>query len=547
LIDFISIYFWICQDNNNIDDADPGHAAAFAFDARIGCQTEVTGLFKTQLADGIMGMCDGKQAFWHQMFRAHKIRQKIFSLCYTRPPHALREGSEAGAITLGGTDKRLHDKSPMVYTTIVGTSSELGEDEGISGYYDVHVREMYLREGKGGDSAESSDSNAVIIKLNGAAAINDEGGVIVDSGTTDTYFSQIIKTQLRANWQKLAGLDWSHDKMTLTQNEVAKLPTLLMQFAGDEEMNRAVADTHGNGEPNNIPGLAGDLDKNYPYDVIIAVPASHYMEALSDGTVMNRVYDTETDGSVLGANTMVGHDVMVSCILRCILLCFPLLCLLVLMDILFFSPVACSIFLKFDANNMRLGWAESSCDYSGLVKENNYISATAEVYESENDIKKEDEDEEDEEEWKEKFDEENTEVEIEQDNENIEELIGEGGSVAEFDDDASSHFTKTKHNNSSKNIEIPVDDLIDNPAFAGIGFAILFLGGIFCVRRCCFPKKTRRKRRNRKQREIEMSENGSSGYKDDVVIDGDDDDDSDDDVYGDEYDDAEEYGEQKDV
>ena len=256
-------------------------------------------------------MCDGKQAFWHQMFRAHAIRQKVFSLCYTRPPHALKEGSEAGAITLGGTDERLHDKSPMVYTTIAGTSSEYGEGEVKSGYYDIHVREMYLREGKGGDSVVSADSSAVIIKLNGAAAVNDDGGVIVDSGTTDTYFSQLIKTQLRKNWETLSELTWGHAKITMTKDEVAKLPTLLIQFAGDEEMNRAVADAHGNGDPNNIAGLVGDLDKNYPYDVIIAVPASHYMEALADGTVTNRIYDTETDGSVLGANAMVGHDVMV--------------------------------------------------------------------------------------------------------------------------------------------------------------------------------------------------------------------------------------------
>jgi len=503
----------ILNDNNNVDNVDPGHAAAFAIDANIGCQTEVTGLFKTQLADGIMGMCDGKQAFWHQMFRAHAIRQKVFSLCYTRPPHALKEGSEAGAITLGGTDERLHDKSPMVFTTIAGTSSEYGENEGKSGYYDIHVREMYLREGRGGDSATSAHSDAVVIKLNGAAAINDEGGVIVDSGTTDTYFSEVIKTQLQKNWELLSHLTWGHDKISLTQDEFAKLPTLLIQFAGDEEMNRAVAEAHGNGEPNNIAGLAGDLDKNYPYDVVIAVPASHYMEALSDGTVTNRVYDTETDGSVLGANAMVGHDVM------------------------------------FDAQNMRLGWAESSCDYSGLVLENDYISAMAEVYESQEDMEKEDDEEESEENEKEKFDEENTEEEIEQDNENIEEFIGEGGSVTEFDD------SKT-----SNNIEIPVDDIIANPAFAGVGFAILFLGGIFCVRMCCFPKKSsgkrRRRNRNRKQREIEMSQNDTgldsglgNGYKDDVVDDytnNYDDDESDN--YSDEYDDAEEeYGIQKHV
>ncbi len=310
---YLSLLLFCSQDNGNHDDIDPGHASAFGFEANIGCQTEITGLFKTQLADGIMGMSDSKQAFWHQMFRNHKIRQKQFSLCYTRPPHALREGSEAGAVTLGGTDERLHDISPMVYTTLEGTSSEMGEGDTKSGYYDIHVREMYLRDGSaGGDLAQSQDVSATTIKLAGAAMINDEGGVIVDSGTTDTYFSDVIKKQLSTKWEALAGMGWTHDKLTLSPEEVHKLPTLLLQFAGDIPMNKEVAQKYGRGDPNNIPGLAGDLDKNYPYDVIVAIPASHYMEAMSDGSVTNRLYATETDGSVLGANSLIGHDVLVS-------------------------------------------------------------------------------------------------------------------------------------------------------------------------------------------------------------------------------------------
>ena len=154
----------LLQDDRIQDGADPGHAKAFEIETRIGCQTEVTGLFKTQLADGIMGMCDAKQSFWHQLYRAHKIREKKFSLCYVRPPHASKEGTPSGAITLGGTDERLHDVGPMVYTSLVGTSSEKAENEGHSGYYDIHIREMYLREGKGGTSATSSDASASVVK-----------------------------------------------------------------------------------------------------------------------------------------------------------------------------------------------------------------------------------------------------------------------------------------------------------------------------------------------------------------------------------------------
>eukprot|EP00531_Pseudo-nitzschia_arenysensis_P014476 CAMPEP_0116143226 /NCGR_PEP_ID=MMETSP0329-20121206/15336_1 /TAXON_ID=697910 /ORGANISM="Pseudo-nitzschia arenysensis, Strain B593" /LENGTH=678 /DNA_ID=CAMNT_0003638529 /DNA_START=124 /DNA_END=2160 /DNA_ORIENTATION=- len=475
----------ILEDSGTHDDVDPGHAAAFGFDAMIGCQTEITGLFKTQLADGIMGMSDSKQAFWHQMFRNHKIRSKQFSLCYTRPPHALREGSEAGAVTLGGTDERLHDISPMVYTTLEGTSSEKGEGEMKSGYYDIHVREMYLRDGSGGDLAQSQDANASTIKLAGAAMINDEGGVIVDSGTTDTYFSEVIKKQLSSKWEALAGMGWTHDKVNLSPEEVHKLPTLLLQFAGDIAMNKEVAEKHGGGDPNNVPGLAGDLDKNYPYDVVVAIPASHYMEAMSDGSVTNRVYATETDGSVLGANSLIGHDVM------------------------------------FDAQNMRIGWAESNCDYFALVKENGYTSAMQEFTESKEQIQQEDKEEEKQEDEKEEYDEENAEDEIKEDNEEIEYV---------------------KHSN---NITIPVDDILDNPAIAGAIFGVTFLAGVFFVCKCCGSSSKNKRRKNNKKRSSKEIEFGTrSSYRDnfeDESSDGDYYDDND--AYG--FDGGEEYGEHK--
>jgi len=489
------------EDNGGEENIDPGHAAHYAFETHLGCQTQVTGLFQTQLADGILGMCDSKQAFWHQMFRANKIREKRFSLCYTRPPHALREGSEAGAFTLGGSDPRLHDGSHMVYSTTVGTSSE--QSNGISGYFDIHVREIYLRASIGGESATPTIPDAQVLKIDGAGDINDDGGVIVDSGTTDTYFSALISSSLREKWEELADIKFQHEKMDLTAQEVARLPTILIQIAGDKDMNYDVMMNNGKTGPNQIRGLAGDLDKNHPYDVIIAVPPSHYMEPLSDGQFMNRIYATETDGSVLGANVMMGHDV------------------------------------HFDSQNMRLGWAESSCDYHGLVEDCGYppVMGPTVAHESEDEIEEEDEEEEEQEDEKEEYDEEHAEEEIEEDNANIEEEITEeiqgGEELTAYDDDElEKHFTKT-----STTIEINLDGILDNPGISGGVLAVVFLSFLFCTYLCCAPVRRRRKRR-RTTRKIQMRGSitgsdtdsgykGHGGYKDDFQ-DEDNDSDSDD-------------------
>ena len=86
---------------------------------------------------------------------------------------AERVGTESGAMSLGGTDERLHN-TPLVYTdTTAG-----------SGFYVVHVRKMYLREGGGGLSALASKLGLKVLQLDLDESALNAGRVIVDSGTT---------------------------------------------------------------------------------------------------------------------------------------------------------------------------------------------------------------------------------------------------------------------------------------------------------------------------------------------------------------------------
>jgi hypothetical protein len=314
-----AVYFYDDTDVPVFDDVNPGTAAAFRFPLKFGCQTHLTGLFKTQLADGIMGMDNAPASFWSQMFEAHKISVKQFSLCFSRQPTEDRKGTEAGAMTMGGYDTRLHDKSDMVYAST---------DHSSSGFYSVHVRKMYLRAGGGGDSAKSTNDSLDIIPLEVSETDLNKGQVIVDSGTTDTYFTRRIASEFSSVFQELTGKQYTHSGMKLTKEELESFPTIIIQMVGDEPMNKQVR-----GEEENVVGLADVIDPEHPNDVILAIPPSHYFEYDEESNkYVGRFYTDEGSGSVLGANSMMGHDIF------------------------------------FDVALNRVGFAESSCDYTGLVE-----------------------------------------------------------------------------------------------------------------------------------------------------------------------------------
>jgi len=296
------------------DGLDPKHASSFAFPLTFGCQTSLTGLFRTQLADGIMGMDNANAAFWKQMYDQNAVPEQKFSLCFNRQPVAERDGTMAGAVTLGGEDPRLHS-SPMLFS----------DNTRSSGFYTVRLKKMYIREG-GGESAYIKDDDKVRPIDIDESTLN-SGGVIVDSGTTDTYMTRRLAEPFKRLWEEVAGRKYTHDPVTLTDEQLRSLPTIMFQLEGSKDgaNDNMSADFDGT-------GLAEKLDPSNPKDVLIAMPASHYMEFdVEKNNYVSRLYLEEGSGSVLGANAMMGHDVL------------------------------------FDIDNRRIGWAESECDYFALI------------------------------------------------------------------------------------------------------------------------------------------------------------------------------------
>ena len=143
-------------------------------------------------------------------------------------------------------------------------------------------------------------------------------------------------------YRQLTGEGYDHGAKHFTKEELTQQPTILLQISGDEVINQAALDASTNGH---IVGLAGDLDKDHPLDVILAIPPEHYYEYDDEeGGYVSRFYDNGGMG-VIGANSMMGHDVY------------------------------------FDVENDRIGWSESDCDYTELVKQytdGDWVPATPE-------------------------------------------------------------------------------------------------------------------------------------------------------------------------
>jgi hypothetical protein len=184
------------------------------------------------------------------------------------------------------------------------------------------VKGIHIRH-NGGQRAKADGPNQKSQKLNvDVYEMNSGKGVIIDSGTTDTYLHVSIAEQFELAWKLATEGRWKFSNdvpITLDEEELLRLPTILIQIAAYDEFALPLQKT---------------TDSR---DIFLAIPASHYMEYAAPkgdvgdkeqrkGTYTPRIYFTESQGSVIGANAMQGHNVL------------------------------------FDRENGRVGFAESSCE-----------------------------------------------------------------------------------------------------------------------------------------------------------------------------------------
>merc|ERR1719157_17192 len=235
---------------------------------QFGCINHQTGMFSSQVSNGIMGFGRAKSTLVSALIKNKVIDHKVFGLCFAK---------DGGSVTFGATesDPRLRKAGKKLrWVPLLPSTSD---------WFTVEVTGVRV-----GD-----------VKMTGSIAAFQQGkGTIVDSGTTDTYLPRAIAAQFQTAFKAATGMDFVGGKQyTMSAEQVGALPAVYFDLNNGEDQG----------------------------GVTVAMPSSHYMDAVRPGTYRMRLYATESSGAILGANAMRNHDVI------------------------------------FDEENNRMGWVEADC------------------------------------------------------------------------------------------------------------------------------------------------------------------------------------------
>lgn len=256
------------------------------------CQTEATGWYASQVQDGVIGFSTARTSFVNQMVFQDQLKYPRFCMCFEQRILMGDDMRSAGVVTLGGYNPNILD-APLVYVQNTETKGTR---------YKVHVKKMYFRQGGGQSIVPDRDGQAVVrLNFDDKKFNEKNGGTILDSGVPLLIFDESIQQSFMSEWKKMVGTDFTFGKMLITENDVKNLPTIILQITAHEGVDKSF-------NPRTVPNMAGDRDPQHPFDALLAIPATHYMEYNpSTGTYRAKITLDSKLGSFLGINAMQGH------------------------------------------------------------------------------------------------------------------------------------------------------------------------------------------------------------------------------------------------
>lgn len=268
-----------------------------------GCQTKETGLIREQYADGVFGLGllrldnDYKKErkkehvhFVKTMYQNRLVNHVAFSICLSK---------DAGILSLGGTSLRSNTDTLPDRNTLQNQPRHLEpmafEPLRKSSYYKIKVKSFYVGDQKVDlhisiDDDEDDDDT----DKSAENPFNDGRGTIIDSGTSESYFPKVVAEPFRDAWEK-----------SMTRGDSAK------EYDDDESHIYSFEDF------TSLPNITIVLSHGYEW----VIEPRYYLSTDEKDIDFERGWDgeiefdfqihfVESKGCVLGANAMIGHDIL---------------------------------------------------------------------------------------------------------------------------------------------------------------------------------------------------------------------------------------------
>ncbi|KAL3823788.1 hypothetical protein ACHAXA_011575, partial [Cyclostephanos tholiformis] len=251
----------------------------FATPFVFGCQVSEKGLFKSQYADGIMGLSMYTQMLVGVFSRHGSITHESFSLCLNRA---------GGHISLGGialTYDRTPDPeekisnegrllTPMKFTPFAKLNVW---------YYTVTVTSISV--------GQAVLPNSIL------RYVNDHKGTIIDSGTTDTFISHKLENAFTSAWETIVGKRYHNRLQEYTYQQFNELPVISFELQGGVQWE---IKPESYMEADDVNQYRNETNNKYDHP---SIPWEGTRKFTS------RIYVNEPAGVVLGSNAMMDKEI----------------------------------------------------------------------------------------------------------------------------------------------------------------------------------------------------------------------------------------------